>query len=314
MNKRIFISYSWNSNSKREIVYNLSRSLQTHGYGVVIDQRDINIGNNIKEYFDELIRSVDVIIILIDKNYLLGKYTKYEIERLMFDPYYLNQVKTIPVITDEISLKSIPWNTNIIDATRINSTNLLTQAIIEEIEYKEFYRSQLKNSLHKNLQEIYDSNISKKEDESQKQNIDVRNRLLEFIKQYRFIYSRWIKPSISYSNEFLLEKGIGKLVERSNINDMDIKIRDIPYRSDYALPNVRLYTFIQFLRDDIKYSNSIQPDSLLVESRSNIGKIRFVRDRSSEDSRIYDMVNFDPEIISKELTGFINSNLKDGGK
>jgi len=281
---------------------------------VVIDQRDINIGNNIKEYFDELIRSVDVIIILIDKNYLLGKYTKYEIERLMFDPYYLNQVKTIPVITDEISLKSIPWNTNIIDATRINSTNLLTQAIIEEIEYKEFYRSQLKNSLHKNLQEIYDSNISKKEDESQKQNIDVRNRLLEFIKQYRFIYSRWIKPSISYSNEFLLEKGIGKLVERSNINDMDIKIRDIPYRSDYALPNVRLYTFIQFLRDDIKYSNSIQPDSLLVESRSNIGKIRFVRDRSSEDSRIYDMVNFDPEIISKELTGFINSNLKDGGK
>ena len=68
---RVFISYSWTSEEYKQKVYDLACQLRNDGVEVVLDEWDLNVGNDIYAFMERSVTddSIDRVLILCDKIY-----------------------------------------------------------------------------------------------------------------------------------------------------------------------------------------------------------------------------------------------------
>ncbi|MEK6453107.1 toll/interleukin-1 receptor domain-containing protein [Caldifermentibacillus hisashii] len=69
MLKRIFISYSWESEEHKKLVNDLGEKLENDGLEVTIDQWDVRPGDELALYMERAIKESDYVLIICSEGY-----------------------------------------------------------------------------------------------------------------------------------------------------------------------------------------------------------------------------------------------------
>ena len=94
----IFLSYSWKDS---ELATTIDDELQTNGFNVKRDIRDIGTWKSIKEFMSS-IRNQDYALIIISSNYLKSSNCMYEITEVLKDKNYKD--KLLSIVTEDANI------------------------------------------------------------------------------------------------------------------------------------------------------------------------------------------------------------------
>ena len=114
MIQKIFISYSWDSDSHKLWVLNLANRLIKDGIDIILDQFDMGLGKNLTHYMEESVIASDKVLIIMTENYKIKADNRkggvgYEYS-IINSEIYRNQLehKFIPILTSGSFEKSTP--------------------------------------------------------------------------------------------------------------------------------------------------------------------------------------------------------------
>ncbi|MBS4536504.1 SIR2 family protein [Clostridium sp. D2Q-14] len=98
---KIFISYSYKDKNYAEKILS---ALNDAGHDVRTDNLQINYGSNLLSQFSEVIKSVDIVILLISKNFFNSKKLMKEFSAIVFTEISKGNSRIILVLIDEVNI------------------------------------------------------------------------------------------------------------------------------------------------------------------------------------------------------------------
>ena len=100
MNKKIFLSYSYND---RPWVEQFAAVLEQEGVDVWFDYHDISLGEDIRDKIQEALRKSSVLVVFLSNNSIRSPYIFFELGAAVAD-----NKKIIPIVIDEIEPGKLP--------------------------------------------------------------------------------------------------------------------------------------------------------------------------------------------------------------
>ena len=114
MNKKAFISYSWDSEEHKEWVLKISTELRGHGVDVILDQWDARLGNNLPDFIGKGLSTSNIVICICSEQYVkkanendggAGYETRIIASHLLNSS---NKFFVIPIIKNNNSTEKVP--------------------------------------------------------------------------------------------------------------------------------------------------------------------------------------------------------------
>lgn len=113
--KKIFISYSWDTEEHKLWVKHLADRLCSNGIDVLLDQYELRIGSNLNHFMEDLLKIADKVIIIFTPQYKSRAENRergvgYEYSIITQEVYasQLNNNKLLPILKFGTSAESIP--------------------------------------------------------------------------------------------------------------------------------------------------------------------------------------------------------------
>lgn len=112
---KVFISYSWDSDEHKDWVRNLAYQLIANGVSVILDQYEIQAGDNITHFMERSVGDTDMVLLILTESYKIKSEKRsggvgYEYSIINAE-WYKNQAKNtkfIPILRGKDSSKCVP--------------------------------------------------------------------------------------------------------------------------------------------------------------------------------------------------------------
>ncbi|MBE7653457.1 TIR domain-containing protein [Tenacibaculum finnmarkense] len=111
---RVFISYSHND---IQMAHRVSDTLQREQIDVVIDYKDISVGENVFDQIKYMYETSETVIILLSKSLFLSKYFQFEFPQFFFEEARKRKINIIPILIEKCQVPSEFLEFDIINLT-----------------------------------------------------------------------------------------------------------------------------------------------------------------------------------------------------
>jgi len=222
---RVFISYNHND---IEIAHRISDTLQRENIDVIIDYKDISIGENVFNQIRYMYESSETVIVLLSQSLFVSEYFKFEFPKYFFEEARKRKINIIPVLVEKCQIPSDFLEYEIINLT--NDFNKGLQRIIQklkiipEISFEQFSPSEFEEFTFDLLKEYGFKNIQR---EQRINDIGI-DFIAESYNKDAFGYPNkeiWMIETKFYKEERFSINSLHRIIESFNyINRVDAKI------------------------------------------------------------------------------------------